>query len=76
MKNYWQNKGYWRDKLTSQKNSFILLHSNDFKPPYIDIYFHELPINFKLLSVHLHCAYNHLSDYNVYTALTTNMVAI
>ena len=52
------------------------MHNNDFKPPYIDIYFDELSINFKLLSVHLHCAYNHLSDYNVYTALTTNMVAI
>ena len=56
MKNYLQNKGQCKDKLTSQKNSFIFLHKNDCKPPYIDIYIDLMSINVNLLSVLLHCA--------------------
>ena len=40
----------------------------------IDIYIDLLSINFNLLSVHLHCAYHQVSDYEIYTSLTTNMV--
>ena len=32
-----------------KKNSYIFLHSNDCKTPYIDIYIDLLPINFNLL---------------------------
>ena len=35
-----------------KNNSFIFLHSNDCKTPYIDIYSDLLSINFNLLSVH------------------------
>ena len=34
-----------------KKNSYIFLHSDDCKTPYIDIYINLLSINFNLLSV-------------------------
>ena len=34
-----------------KNNSYIFLHSNDCKTPYIDIYIDLLTINFNLLSV-------------------------
>ena len=34
-----------------KKNSYIFLHNNNWKPPYIDIYIDLLSINFNLLSV-------------------------
>ena len=43
--------------------------------PYTDIYIDLLSINFHLLSALLHCAYHQISDYAIYTVLTTNMVA-
>ena len=33
-----------------------------------------LSINFNLLSLLLHCAYHQITDYEIYTALTTNVV--
>ena len=34
-----------------KKDSYIFVHNNDFKPPYIDIYIDLLLINFNLLPV-------------------------
>ena len=54
-----------------KKTSFIFLHNNDCETPYIDIYIDLLSINFNLLFVLLHCAYHQISDFEIYTALTT-----
>ena len=53
------------------KKSYIFLHSNDCKTPYIDIYIDLLSINFNLLSVLQHYAYHQISDFEIYTSLTT-----
>ena len=45
-----RSKGQCKDKCL-KKNSYIFLHSNDCKTPYIDIYIDLLSINFNLLSV-------------------------
>ena len=44
-----KNKGQCKDKCL-KKNSYISLHNNDCKTPYIDIYIDLLSINFNLLS--------------------------
>ena len=46
-----KSKRQWKDKLVSQKNSYIFLYNNDCETPYIDIYIDLLSINFNLLSV-------------------------
>ena len=45
-----KSKGQWKDKCL-KKNSYIFLHNNDCKTPYIDIYIDLLSIKFNLLSV-------------------------
>ena len=45
-----KSKGQCKDKCL-KKNSYIFLHNNDCKTPYIDIYIDLLSINFNLLSV-------------------------
>ena len=45
-----KSKGQCKDKCL-KKNSYIFLHKNDCKTPYIDIYIDLLSINFNLLSV-------------------------
>ena len=64
-----------KDKSTPQNNSHIFLHNNDCESPYIEIYIDLLSINFNLMSVLLYCAHHQISDYEIYTALTANMVA-
>ena len=49
-KEYIKSKGQCKDKCLN-KNSYIFLHNNDCKTPYIDIYSDLLSINFNLLSV-------------------------
>ena len=58
----------------SQKASYNFLH-NDCKTPSIDIYIDLLTIDFNLLAVLSINAYHQISDYEIYTALITNMVA-
>ena len=41
------------------------------RKPYIEIYIDLLSINFNLLFALLHYAYRQISDYEIYTALTT-----
>ena len=48
IKKYIKSKGQYK---VSQKNSYILLHSNDCETPYIGIYIDLLSIGFNLLSV-------------------------
>ena len=45
-----KSKGQCKDKCL-KKNSYIFLHNNDFKTPYVDIYIDLLSINFTLLSI-------------------------
>ena len=59
-----KSKGQCKDKCL-KKNSYIFLHSNDCKTPYIDIYNALLSINF------LDFAYHQISDFEIYTSLTT-----
>ena len=54
-----------------QKNSYTFLHKNDCETPNRDIYIDLLLINFNLLSVLLHYAYQQISDSEIYTAITT-----
>ena len=49
-KKYIKGKGQCKDKCL-KKNSYIFLHNNDCKTPYVDIYMDLLSINFNLLSV-------------------------
>ena len=65
-----KSKGQCKDKCL-KKNSYIFLHNNDCKTPYIDIYIDLLSINFNLLSVLQHYAYHQISDFEIYTSLTT-----
>ena len=51
--------------------SYIFLHNNDYKTPYIDIYIDLLSINFNLLSVLQHYAYYQISDFEIYAPVTT-----
>ena len=39
-------KGQWKKNKCQKKNSYIFLHNNDYKIPYIDIYINLLSINF------------------------------
>ena len=39
------------------------------------LYWFAVDFNFNLLFGILHCAYNQISDYEIYTALTTSIVA-
>ena len=64
-----KSKGQCKDKCL-RKNSYILLHNNDCKTPYIDIYIDLLSINFNLLSLLQHYAYHQISDFEIYTSLT------
>ena len=57
-----KSKGQYKDKCL-KKNSYIFLHDNDSKTPYIDIYIDLLLINFNLLSI--------FSDFEICTSLTT-----
>ena len=50
-----------------KKNSYIFVHNNDCKTPYIDL----LSINFNLLSVLWYYAYHQISNFEIFTALTT-----
>ena len=43
-----------REVQKKTQNSYIFLHNNDCKTPYIDIYIDFLSINFNLLSILLH----------------------
>ena len=45
-----KSKGHFKDKCL-KTNSYIFLHNNDFKTPYIDSHIDLLSINFNLLSV-------------------------
>ena len=45
-----KSKGQCKDKCLKE-NSYIFLHNNDCKTPFIDIYINLLTINFHLLSV-------------------------
>ena len=65
-----KSKGQCKDKCL-KKNSYIFLHNSDCKTPYIDIYIDLLSINFNLLSVLQHYAYHQISDFEIYTSLTT-----
>ena len=51
--------------------SYIFLHNNDYKTPYIDIYIDLLSINFNLLSALKRYAYHQISEFEIYTSLTT-----
>ena len=51
--------------------SYFFLHNNDCKTPYIDIYIDLLWINFNLLSVLKRYAYHQISEFEIYTSLTT-----
>ena len=44
------SKGQYKDKCL-KKNSYIVLHSNDYETRYIDIYIDLLSIDFNLMSV-------------------------
>ena len=46
-----KSKGQYKDQVNVKKNSYISLHDNDCKTPYINIYINLLSINFNLLSV-------------------------
>ena len=50
-----------------KKNSYIFVLNNDCKTPYIDL----LSINFNLLSVLWYYAYHQISNFEIFTALTT-----
>ena len=54
-----------------KKNSYIFVHNNDCKTPYIDIYTDLLSINFNLLSVLWYYAYHQICNFEMYTSLTT-----
>ena len=58
-------------QISVTKNSYIFLHNNDCETPYVDIYTDLLLINFNLLSLLLPCGYHQISDFEIYTALTT-----
>ena len=45
-----KSKGQCKDKCL-KKNSYIVLHNNDCKTPYIDIYIDLMSINVNILSV-------------------------
>ena len=64
-----KSKGQCKDKCL-KKNSYIFLHKNDCKTPYIDIYIDLLSISFNLLSILSYCAYHQISDFEIYTSLT------
>ena len=49
-KKYIKIKGQCKDKCLKE-NSYIFLHNNDYKTPYIDIYIDLLSIDFSLLSI-------------------------
>ena len=53
-----------------KKNSYIFLHNNDCKIPYIDIYIDLLSINFNLLSILQHYAYHWISEFEICTSPT------
>ena len=65
-----KSKGQCKDKCP-KKNSYISLHKNDCKTPYIDIYFALPSIIVNLLSVLQHHAYHQISGFEIYTSLTT-----
>ena len=54
-----------------KKNSYIFVHNSDCKTSYIDIYIDLLSINFNLLSVLWYYAYHRISNFEIFTALTT-----
>ena len=54
-----------------KKNSYIFVHNIDCKTSYIDIYIDLLSINFNLLSVLWYYAYHRISNFEIFTALTT-----
>ena len=65
-----KSKSQCKDKCL-KKNSYIFLHKNDCKTSYIDIYIDLLSINFNLPSVLQDYAHHQISDFEIYTSLTT-----
>ena len=65
-----KSKGQCKDRCL-KKNSYIFLHNNDCKAPYIDIYINLLPIKFNLLSVLQNYAYHQIGGFEIYDSLTT-----
>ena len=65
-----KSKGQCKDKCL-KKNSYIFLHNNYCKTPYIDIDIDLLSINFNLMSVIQLYAYHQISDFEIHTSLTT-----
>ena len=55
----------------NQRHKNIFPHNIDWEIPQIVIYIDLLSFNSHLLSVFMHCAYHQISDYEIYTALTT-----
>ena len=65
-----KSKGQFKDKCL-KKNSYIFLHNNDCKTPYIDSHIDLLSINFNLMSVLQHYAYHQINDFEIYSSLAT-----
>ena len=66
-------KGRCKDKISVSKRIHIFSCTTmiNCKTSYIDIYIDLMSINFNLLSVLQHYAYHQISDFEIYTSLTT-----
>ena len=65
-----KSKGQFKDKCLKKK-SYIFLHKNDCKTPYIHIHINLLSINFNLLPVLQHYTYHQINDFEIYSSLAT-----